>query len=122
MKVKILIGASIIGILLICSWWIWGNLQIQKYSADKKYCQKDQDCGCSTCGCLNFYWKDKMDCIATFEGAICDKVGCVCEDNQCVLAEVKPGVIPSLQGVFYQIPSDPTVCLLYTSPSPRDRG
>ena len=83
--------------------------QIQKYKADPKYCQKNQDCGCSTCGCLNFYWKDKMDCETTFEGAICDKVGCICKDNHCVLAEVKPGVIPSLQGVFYQIPSDPTV-------------
>ena len=88
-KIKILIGILVIGILLINGWCIWGNQQIQDYKTDKKYCQKDQDCGCSTCGCLNFYWKDKIECKSTYEGTVCDKVGCVCKDNQCVLSENK---------------------------------
>jgi len=86
---KILIAVLIVGILLIGGWWIWKNQQIQDYKIYEKYCQKDQDCGCSTCGCLNFYWKDKMECETTYEGAVCDKVGCVCKDNQCVLLENK---------------------------------
>ncbi len=78
-----------VGVVLIAGWWIWKNQQIQDYKADEKYCQKDQDCGCSTCGCLNFYWKDKMECETTYEGAICDEVGCICKDNQCMLLENK---------------------------------